>query len=133
MPRFVLLRHELPPTSEIPAHWDLMLEQNGALLTWRLDEIQPEWALVSRDAVAERVPKAPTSALQLPNHRLAYLAYEGPVSDNRGQVARIDAGAYDMIEQTADRLACTFHGQLLTGEFTLRRTAETRWQLTPKC
>ena len=35
MPRFVVLRHETPPGYPRPPHYDLMLEQEGGLWTWR--------------------------------------------------------------------------------------------------
>src|SRR4051794_23553598 len=63
MPRFVLLRHETPAGSERPTHFDLMLEHNGVLRTW---------ALSGLPAAGE-----PLLAEQLPDHRLAYLDYEG--------------------------------------------------------
>ena len=75
MPRFVLLEHDHPYL-----HWDLMLECGDALRTWRLDRIP---------TVAATIPVEP-----LPDHRLAYLDHEGPVSGNRGTVKRIDKGEF---------------------------------------
>ncbi len=64
-----------------------MFERDGRLLTWAC----PHW------------PAATTvEATRLPDHRLAYLDYEGPVSLNRGEVRRIFAGNY--------RLAPSEHG-----------------------
>ena len=82
MPRFVILTHDWPFL-----HWDLMLEWGDALKTWRLDRI-PQQA-----SAMEAVP--------LPDHRLAYLDYEGPVSGNRGSVRRIDSGTFSLIEPDA--------------------------------
>ena len=75
MPRFVLLEHDHPFL-----HWDLMLECGDVLRTWRLDRIP---------AVAETIFAEP-----LPDHRLMYLDYEGPVSGNRGTVKQIDKGDF---------------------------------------
>ncbi|HOM16797.1 MAG TPA: DNA polymerase ligase N-terminal domain-containing protein [Thermoguttaceae bacterium] len=74
--RFVVLEHDSPRGR----HWDLMLELEGRLRTWAL--AQP--------------PDAPRTipAEALPDHRLVYLEYEGPISGGRGQVRRWDAGAY---------------------------------------
>jgi hypothetical protein len=80
MPRFVILQHVAPPASERGTHYDLMLEQAGKLLTWAIVE-QPR-------------PGLHTTATQLPDHRLAYLDYEGPISGNRGAVTRVAAGEY---------------------------------------
>lgn len=71
--RFVILEHDHPFL-----HWDLMIEQAGALKTWRLLE-QP-------------VPGKWLAAEGLPDHRTAYLSYEGEVSGNRGMVKRLTSG-----------------------------------------
>ncbi len=73
MPRFVILTHDWP----FP-HWDLMLEEEGKLLTWRLlDE--------PRLGDPLRIEKSA-------DHRLEYLDYCGPVSGNRGAVDHWDSG-----------------------------------------
>src|SRR6188768_807681 len=80
MPRFVILQHVTPPESERRTHYDLMLEQDGKLLTWAIPE-RPRAGLKM-------------AATRLPDHRLSYLDYEGPISGNRGEVTRVDAGEY---------------------------------------
>ncbi len=102
MPRFVVLTHDHPFL-----HWDLMLEQSGALRTWRLK--QPPDA------------QGPIVAEALPDHRLAYLDYEGPVSGGRGTVERWDAGIYDLIESTAVRVCVRFAGGKLSGIASIAR------------
>jgi hypothetical protein len=89
MPRFVVLRHELPPDSQRPSHYDLMLEAGGVLRTW----------------ACEQFPRLgqTTHAQRLPDHRLAYLDYEGPVS-GRGEVARVLTGDYESITESAEEL-----------------------------
>ncbi|MCS7306194.1 MAG: hypothetical protein NZ602_13945 [Thermoguttaceae bacterium] len=74
--RFVVLEHDSPRGR----HWDLMLEREGRLRTWALAE-PPD-------------TPGPIPAEALPEHRLAYLDYEGPISGGRGQVRRWDAGTY---------------------------------------
>ncbi len=94
MPRYVILLHEIPPGHKVAGgrgtHWDLMLEQNGVLRTWALAD-EPRGELT-------------TQAEQLPDHRLAYLDYEGPVSGNRGNVSQWDAGEYEVLAESAERL-----------------------------
>lgn len=76
--RFVILEHDHPFL-----HWDLMLEDGSALTTWRLLEpVESGKWLPAED---------------LPVHRIAYLTYEGPVSNNRGNVRRIAQGEYSEI------------------------------------
>ncbi|NUQ64853.1 MAG: hypothetical protein HUU20_20510 [Pirellulales bacterium] len=72
MPRFVVLEHDSPRG----LHWDFMLESGDALATWALPE--------PPDAAAE------LAAESLPDHRPAYLDYEGPIASNRGTVRRWD-------------------------------------------
>ncbi|HEY1067721.1 MAG TPA: hypothetical protein VGE52_16475 [Pirellulales bacterium] len=137
MPRFVVLWHETPPDASRASHFDLMLEDEAALLTWA--SVEP------LDSVE------PCSLLELPPHRSAYLDYEGPVSNNRGQVTRRHRGEFVWIERTPNRLIVELHGETLRGRATLERierslngaegsaardaneTAATwRWTLTPR-
>jgi hypothetical protein len=104
MPRFVVLTHDHPVL-----HWDLMLEQGGFLRTWRL--VRPPDEASQNDAEA------------LPDHRRAYLDYEGPVSGDRGMVARWDAGTYETVESTNDRIVIQLAGRKLSGVASLERRA----------
>jgi hypothetical protein len=80
--RYVILRHDGVPEP----HFDLMFEtaEGSALATWR----SPLWPPVSE----QRVEK-------LPDHRREYLDYEGPVSNDRGRVARVECGTYETFPQ----------------------------------
>ena len=89
MPRFVVLRHELPPDSPRGSHYDLMLEAGGVLQTWACEKLPR----LGQTVAAER----------LPDHRLAYLDYEGPVS-GRGDVTRVLSGEYESVTERADEL-----------------------------
>jgi len=116
MPRFAVLCHETPPGSPRPLHWDFLLEDGDALLSWAL--AQPPAAGCSIAAEA------------LPNHRLAYLEYEGPVSGNRGSVTRWDAGTFQWRQRDARQLAVTLDGRRLRGPASLTVADELslRWQ-----
>ncbi|HTW94488.1 MAG TPA: hypothetical protein VMD30_06835 [Tepidisphaeraceae bacterium] len=73
--RYVILRHE----GWGETHFDLMFETSpgSPLATWR----SPTW------------PPADVNLLtRLPDHRREYLDYEGPVSNNRGIVHRVEQG-----------------------------------------
>ncbi len=109
MPRFVVLTHDHPVL-----HWDLMLEQGDSLRTWRL----------VRPADSE----GPIEAEQLPDHRLAYLDYEGPVSGDRGTVERWDAGTYEIVESIADCLVVRLTGRRLVGLAALECVNGTTWK-----
>jgi len=114
MPRFVVLEHQSPRG----LHWDFMLQQEDVLATWALPE--------PPDA------NGPLEAERLPDHRLAYLDYEGPVSGNRGQVVRWDAGIFELRGQRPQEWTVVLRGQRLVGEATLRRLPEDSdaWQFT---
>ena len=76
MPRYVILAHDWPTP-----HFDLFLEANGVLKSWRL--------------LAEPTPGVTVPATPTADHRVVYLDYEGPVSGGRGTVARVAAGEYE--------------------------------------
>ncbi|MHB8970881.1 MAG: DNA polymerase ligase N-terminal domain-containing protein [Pirellulaceae bacterium] len=115
MPRYVILRHETASNSPRPTHWDLMLETGSVLATWALDALP-----VAGNVVA---------ATRLADHRSDYLAYEGPISENRGSVARWDEGQYGVESQTVIQWRLTMRGNRLDGILVLRRVADEldRW------
>ena len=102
MLRFVVLIHDHPRL-----HWDFMLEKEATLRTWRLARPPDE--------------AGPIEAQPLPDHRLAYLDYEGPVSGNRGSVRRFDRGKYTLIEETGDALVVELQGSILKGKAHVKR------------
>ena len=105
MPRFVVLTHDHPFL-----HWDFMLEQGASLRTWRLS--------------AEPNSGREISAEPLPDHRLEYLDYEGPLSGDRGDVTQWDRGEYELIEESQDKLSLQLHGEKLKGRTTLQSDTE---------
>jgi hypothetical protein len=82
--RYAILHH----TGIAEPHFDVMFETSpgSALTTFRL----PAWP-----------PVAPLPAAALPDHRAAYLDYEGPVSGNRGQVRRVQSGSCTITRSAA--------------------------------
>ena len=90
MGRAVLLRHELPDGS---AHFDWMIQRAGGLVTFR---------------VSERIDLGLGGfrAERLPDHREAYLEYEGPVSGGRGTVRRIADGSLEIIAERENLFEC---------------------------
>lgn len=118
MQQYVILRHDHPEL-----HWDLMLEEGDVLKTWRLPqppEIDPASDETSLDLTAEA----------LPDHRLVYLEYEGPVSGDRGEVSRWDQGTFTLLERSEDQLVALLTGEELAGRLTLKKQdSENRWSL----
>jgi hypothetical protein len=102
----------MPAAGERPDHWDLMLQHDDVLWTWALD-CDPHQA---------------QPAKRLPDHRVAYLDYEGPISGDRGRVSRWDAGEYAVESRNDDRLVLRLCGGRLNGQLRLGRVADERWE-----
>jgi hypothetical protein len=102
VPRFVILTHDWPAP-----HWDFLVEAGGALRAWRL--------------LAEPAPE--TDIIAEPNfdHRLLYLDYEGPISGNRGSVARWDRGECEWLADETERVEIELRGAKLAGRVVIRR------------
>ena len=113
MPRFVILRHDSPRG----LHWDFMLECGAALKTWAL--AQPPGAALQQWADA------------LPDHRLHYLQYEGPLSGDRGSVRRHAEGSYCLVQQSEQCWQVRLEGGELQGLVTLVQSPDqpARWRL----
>ncbi len=109
-PRFVILEHH-----RADVHWDVMFERGLSLCTWAID-----CTIASDETIG---------AKQLPDHRLAYLDYEGPISGDRGAVRRVASGTYRPIEWTDDRIVLDLDGDQLRGELMLFRTGLGAWSL----
>ena len=103
MPRFAVLQHDSPSG----VHWDLFLESGATLRTWSLPQ-PPE-------------PGADLPAMPLPDHRLIYPDYEGPISDDRGSVAAWDRGGFHIARWSENEVVVQFFGQKLRGRAVLRK------------
>lgn len=124
--RFVLLHHECPLSYSKPSHWDFMLEHEAALLTWQLNVLPPSWASclnLQTTAASEWV-----DAIRLPDHRLAYLEYEGPLSGDRGSVVRLDGGAFTWVEHAENLICVQLQGTHLSCQIRMSRGDEA-WRL----
>ena len=104
MPRFAILEHDYPVR-----HWDLLLEAGPACRTWRLSAPPRPGQLVLAEAI--------------PDHRLMYLDYAGPVSGDRGTVQQWDAGHFTWITATAERITILLHGRHSHVRLTLRQAS----------
>jgi len=102
--RFVVLHHTDHPTE--PDHYDLMIEDDDGLLTWRV--MQPPESITSDIAVDP-----------LPRHRRAYLDYEGPVSNDHGYVRRHDLGTCTINDESSC-LCVQFNGMRLSGNWVIK-------------
>jgi hypothetical protein len=108
MPRFVILEHDRPYL-----HWDLMLETGTVLRTWRLEKPPHSQTIIAATAIGD--------------HRVAYLDYEGPVSDNRGTLKRWDSGDFDGDALGPEMVLVHLNGSRLEGRLHLRHLSGDAW------
>lgn len=111
--KFVIQQHAQGPH----IHWDLMLETEGVLQTYRLDR--------SPQQLADN-PAA--GAVRISNHPLKFLTYEGLVNKGLGEVSIADSGAYKMTRQLDDRIDLALAGKILKGQFTLTHIEADNWK-----
>ncbi len=110
MPRFVILRHDAPRG----LHYDFMLESGGVLKTWSLPQPPQPGVEIPCEA--------------LPDHRLAYLDYEGPVSGDRGSVTRWDCGTYTIERESDEEWLVELEGEQVRGLAILRPASNKKGQ-----
>ena len=85
-----------------------MLETvEGPLRTWAID--------------AEVVVGMDLPARALPDHRAAYLDFEGEISESRGSIRRVDRGEYEVLLWNSDLVKVRLKGSQLLGSVELRR------------
>lgn len=109
--RFAILKHDHPFL-----HWDLLLEEESTARTWRL---------LRKPCLTE-----PIAAQPLAPHRLLYLDYEGPVSDERGNVERVLAGTYEADSPGAECLSLKFSENDFASLATIRTLSDGRVFIT---
>lgn len=118
MPRFVVLRHEMPETDTRPSHWDLMIEsdvQTQSLATWAL-ELAP-------DSGGEQAVR------RLADHRTLYLEFQGPIPGGRGSVHSWDRGICSISNASRDCWQLHLQGDRLRGHALLTREGdEEHWR-----
>jgi len=98
-------------------HWDLMLEQDDVLATFRLEKMP---SMVYGEKIR---------AEKIFDHPLRFLTYEGPVQQGTGRVRIADRGAYRPGKRNDEAVALSLTGEILNGEFLLARVDETNWNL----
>lgn len=68
--------------------------------------------------------------MPLPDHRLIYLDYEGPISNGRGSVTAWDRGSFHIARCDENELVIHFSGEKLRGRAVLRKDeAGEAWRL----
>jgi hypothetical protein len=98
-----------------------MLEAGEVLWTWRL----------TAPPAAARV--GPVTATRIGDHRPLYLTYEGPLSNDRGDVRIVDRGTCRLSHYSSECLRLEVKGIVLRGRFRLQQALgqPAAWTLAP--
>ncbi len=103
--RFVIQKHS---KQNHPIHWDLMLEEERFLRTFRIDQ-PPEKCKANTAIKIKRIF----------DHPLKFLDYQGSVNQGKGQVQIADRGNYHVITEDEAKITIELQGQILSGRFDL--------------
>ncbi len=116
LPRFVLHEH-----FSQHHHFDFRLEREGVLASW---------------AVPKGLPATPGErrlAIEVEGHPLSYGDFEGKIPEGEygaGEVRIADAGTYDTLAWTGDRIEIVLHGKLFSGKYVIlrfKKAGEKNW------
>ena len=103
--KFVIHRH-----TTVPDHYDLMIEREGYLETYRIDEHDMMLFLQGDEVASEKIG----------DHGKDYLTYEGPISCDRGHVSLFDEGEYSVERRDADGMVLRVRSKKLEGDISFR-------------
>ncbi len=110
---FVVVQHTTPQG----VHWDLMLQINEVLWTWRMGCLPAD------------IGNSPVEAEKIADHSLRFLTYEGPVQDNTGSVKIIDSGRLLCLETHENKCYFTCRGSVISGSYVLHHQQQNQWLL----
>lgn len=116
----VVLRHE----TKRDAHFDWLLEdpraeaESGKLATFRAATPPATWS-VRHPLIVER----------LADHRRVYLHYQGPISDGRGWVRRVDTGHAVVHRATEAWIDLTLNTMQYRGRLRLSHVSGPVWRI----
>jgi hypothetical protein len=111
--QFVIQKHCTPDGG----HWDLMLQIENTLWTWRLHH------------PPEHIQDTPTAVEKIADHPLRFLTYEGPVQNDTATVKIEDHGSFKLINHTTTDIEFEANGQTLAGRFQLHCEQDDIWNL----
>jgi len=110
---FVIQEH----TSPCGIHWDLMLQFQDVLRTWRLS-VPPQ-----------QIQNEPIPAEKIADHPLRFLSYEGPVQNHIGSVKIVDGGRLKYLDVRENKCYFSCHGNVLSGTYLLQHQEKQNWLL----
>ena len=101
-------------------HYDLRLEENGALKSWAVPKGLPPRPGIMRLAV------------QVEDHPLEYVRFEGVIPKGEyggGTMWKFAQGTYEITRQKKDGFYFRLHSRELNAEYRIHRTKENQWLL----
>lgn len=117
----VVLHHTGAPQGD---HYDWLLEDPRRMQ----DPVTALWAARVTQPLSQWNILRMWDLTPLPPHRRDYLTYEGPLTDNRGSVSRVDQGTFTSTEWTDDRLVIDVKMNRFAGTVELQRLGADKWQ-----
>jgi len=111
--QFVIQQHNTPDGG----HWDLMLQIEDALWTWRLHHSP------------QHIHSIPIVVEKIADHPLRFLTYEGPVQNHTATVKIVDHGNFEVIKQSDKDIQFEAHGKTLSRQFQLHLEQDNIWSL----
>lgn len=112
--RFVVQKHQ----KDQDVHWDLMLAEGEHLATWQISVRPEQWS------------ETPIPCQKIFDHRPTYLTYEGPLSNDRGQVSIVASGTYHPLQITDTRWHIRLKSDSISGNLVLQNIRKDQWELT---
>ena len=113
MPRFVIDEH----TRSQGSHYDLMLETQLLLWTWRFDDFPGS--------------EGEQECVRIQDHEQKFLEYEGKLSPGMGEVKIVEAGTFDLLSAREDQIHFRARGAKVVGTCLLGHRGENKWVM--KC
>ena len=110
--RYVVQEHK----QENGVHWDLMLEDNGVLITFQMahpPSLMPEKCSIQK----------------IFDHPLRFLHYEGPVQNHTGCVKIADSGTYEARSFTDTEIQICFAGAILQNSYHMVEENHNLWSM----
>lgn len=141
----VVLLHSLPDGS---SHFDLLIERSGAGEASARPVEPSAWSPPTQRRIADPDERrllayrldcephaagagAAFDATRLEDHRALYLAYEGPIGDDRGHVKRVAVGRVARLTASSARIeAVIAWSSREPRRYIAERTAGARWRVS---
>ncbi|MBK9735328.1 MAG: non-homologous end-joining DNA ligase [Saprospiraceae bacterium] len=111
--RYVIQKHDAQNL-----HYDLRLEENGALVSWAIPKCLPTKPGIKRLAVRTE------------DHPLEYLTFEGVIPKGEyggGTMWVFDHGSYHVIKKDNTSYRIILSGGAITGEYVIYHTQDNKW------